>query len=220
MNEIPYEIVRSDRKSIALVIDSEANLIVRAPRKAKESDIADFVAKKKRWIADKQHQVSVFGEKHSPVVFESGESLLYLGNTYTILKDTVTDIQFSSTNILIPDRCTKADVIAWLKGEAETVLTERVTRYAGIMGVTYSSVKLSEAKARWGSCSTKDNLNFAWRLIMCPMAVLDYVVVHELSHIAYKNHSPGFWARVKTVLPNYKEQQDWLKVNRKLMEII
>ena len=55
---------------------------------------------------------------------------------------------------------------------------------------------------------------------MCPMAVIDYVVVHELSHIDYKNHSPVFWARVKTVLPNYKEQQDWLKVNRKILEII
>ena len=69
MNKISYKIVRSDRKSIALIIDSEANLIVRAPHKAKESDIANFVKKKKRWIADKQHQVSVFGAKHSPVEF-------------------------------------------------------------------------------------------------------------------------------------------------------
>ncbi len=220
MNDIPYEVVRSNRKSIALVIDSEANLIVRAPQNVKNSDIADFVEKKKRWITDKQYQVSAFGEKHSPVVIESGECLLYLGSTYTILKDSIPDIQFSSANIIIPDRYVKTDVVAWLKGEAEKVLSERASQYASMMGVTYSSVKLSEAKARWGSCSAKNNLNFAWRLIMCPMAVIDYVVVHELSHIAYKNHSPGFWARVKTVLPNYKEQQDWLKVNRKLMEII
>jgi predicted metal-dependent hydrolase len=217
---IPYKLVRSDRKSIALVIDSEANLVVRAPQRAKESDIADFVKKKKRWIADKQHQVSVFGEKHSPVIVESGESLLYLGDTYTILKDAVPDIRFSSTNILIPDGYTKTDVVAWLKSEAEKALTERVSRYAGMMGVVYSSVNLSEAKARWGSCGAKDTLNFAWRLIMCPITVIDYVVVHELSHIAYRNHSAQFWARVKTVLPNYREQQDWLKINRKLMEII
>lgn len=220
MNEISYEIVRTDRKSIALVIDSEANLIVRAPHKAKESDIADFVEKKKRWIADKQHQVSVFGEKHSPVCIETGESLLYLGNTYTILKDAITDVQLSSSDILIPEGYTKADIITWLKEEASKVLMERVARYASVMGVSYASVKLSDAKARWGSCSSKNNLNFAWRLIMCPIAVIDYVVVHELSHIDYKNHSPVFWARVKTVLPNYKEQQDWLKVNRKILEII
>lgn len=220
MNTVPYKIIRSNRKSIALVIDSEANLIVRAPQYAKEDDIADFVEKKRRWIADKQYQVSVFGEKHSPVIFESGESILFLGNTYTILKDDVSDIQFSSTYILIPNEYLKDDVIAWLKGEAEKILTERVSRYASIMGVSYSSIKLSEAKARWGSCGSKNNLNFAWRLIMCPIAVIDYVIVHELSHITYKNHSSAFWARVKTVLPNYKEQQDWLKINRKLMEII
>lgn len=220
MNEIPYKVVRSDRKSIGLVIDSEANLVVRAPRNVKERDITDFVEKKKRWIADKQHQVSVFGEKHSPVVFANGESILYLGDTYTILRGAVPSIQFSSANLLIPEGFEKADVLAWMKGEAEKVLIERVCRFAELTGVTYSSIKLSEAKARWGSCSAKGNLNFAWRLIMCPMAVIDYVVVHELSHIAYKNHSPGFWARIKTVLPSYKEQQDWLEINRRLMEIM
>jgi predicted metal-dependent hydrolase len=217
---IPYKLVRSDRKSIALVIDSEANLVVRAPQRAKESDIVDFVKKKKRWIADKQHQVSVFGEKHSPVIVESGESLLYLGDTYTILKEVVSEVRFSSTNILIPNEYTTADVAAWLKSEAKKMLTERVSRYAGMMGVVYASVNLSEAKARWGSCGAKATLNFAWRLIMCPIAVIDYVVVHELSHIAYRNHNAQFWARVKTVLPNYREQQDWLKINRKLMKII
>ena len=220
MNEKPYKIIRSERKSIALVIDSEANLVVRAPHRVKDSDIENFVDKKKRWITDKQHQISTFNEKHSPVLIESGESLLYLGNTYTILRDNITDIQFSSTNILIPNGYSKTNVIEWLKTEAEKILTERVERYSSVMGVKYSSIKLSEAKARWGSCSVKNNLNFAWRLIMCPIAVIDYIVVHELSHITYKNHSSGFWARVKTVLPNYKEQPDWLKVNRKLMEII
>ena len=104
--------------------------------------------------------------------------------------------------------------------EALRIITERVNNYAGIMSVTPGTIKLSEAKARWGSCSAKNNLNFAWRLIMCPLSVIDYVVVHELSHITYKNHSPAFWARVKAVLPNYEDDQDWLKVNKKLMEIL
>lgn len=92
--------------------------------------------------------------------------------------------------------------------------------YSNVMGVTPGIIKLSEAKARWGSCSTKNNLNFAWRLVMCPLSVIDYVVVHELSHITYKNHSPAFWARVKTVLPTYEDAQEWLRINKKLMEII
>lgn len=220
MNSIPYKVIRSDRKSIALVIDNEANLVIRAPHNTKDKEIADFVDKKRHWIIDKQHQVSVFGEKHSPLLIETGESILYLGDTYTLLRDDVSEIKISSTNILIPENYNKENVVTWMKNEASKLLNERVAKYAGLMGITYESVKMSEAKARWGSCSVKNNLNFAWRLIMCPIAVIDYVVVHELSHVTYKNHSPAFWARVKTVLPHYKEQQDWLKVNRKLMEIV
>jgi len=220
MANIVYNVVRSNRKSIALVIDSKANLIIRAPKNAKDDDIAHFVEKKKRWITEKQHKISVFSEEHSPVKIETGESLIYLGNTYAMLKDNVSEIQLSSANILIPNEYSKTEVITWLKSEAKKVLLERVSSYASLMGVDYSAIKITEAKTRWGSCSSKGNLNFAWRLILCPVPVIDYVVVHELSHIAYKNHSSGFWARVKTVLPNYQEQQNWLKLNQRLMDII
>ena len=220
MNEIPYAIIRSDRKSIALVIDSGANLIVRAPYHTKDRDIANLVNKKRKWISEKQHHVKTFGEKHSTVKIKTGESLLFLGNTYTILSDDVPGVQISNTNILIPNGWSLPEVLEWLKNEAQIILTERVELYSSKMGVTHTGLKLSEAKARWGSCSAKNSLNFAWRLVMCPLAVIDYVVVHELSHITYKNHNAGFWARVKTVLPDFKEQQAWLKINRKLMEII
>ena len=220
MQEIAYQVVRSNRKSVALVIDNEANLIVRAPLHMQDSVIDEFVQKKKRWISEKQQQVSVFGEKHPPVVVETGESLMYLGSTYAIIKDAVDGVQIAGNELIVPNEYGIEEMTAWMKSKALRIITERVSNYAGIMGVTPGDIKLSDAKARWGSCSTKNNLNFAWRLIMCPLSVIDYVVVHELSHITYKNHSPAFWARVKTVLPNYEDDQDWLKVNKKLMEII
>lgn len=220
MQEIAYQVVRSNRKSMALVIDNEANLIVRAPLQIPESAIDEFVRKKRRWINEKKQQVAIFGEKHPPVVVETGESLMYLGNTYAIIKDTVETVQISGNELIIPNRYGLNEIITWLKDEAFRFISERVSNYANIMGVTPGEINLSEAKARWGSCSTKNNLNFAWRLIMCPLSVIDYVVVHELSHITYKNHSFAFWARIKTVLPNYEDAQDWLRVNKKLMEII
>ena len=219
MQDIPYQVVRSNRKSVALVIDNEANLIVRAPLQMQDSTIDEFVCKKKRWINEKQRQVEIFGEKHPPLIIETGESLIYLGSTYAIIKDAIDSVQISGNEILVPDKYGIDDMISWLKAEALRVITERVNNYSGIMGVAPGEIKLSDAKARWGSCSTKDNLNFVWRLIMCPLSVIDYVVVHELSHITYKNHSPAFWARVKTVLPTYEDDQEWLKENRKLMEI-
>lgn len=220
MQEIAYQVVRSNRKSVALVIDNEANLIVRAPALMPDTVIDDFVRKKRRWINEKQQQVAVFGEKHPPVVVETGESIMYLGSNYAIIKDSVDMVEVSGSELIVPENYDVDALTAWLKEQAIQIISERVALYANIMGVTPGTIKLSEAKARWGSCSTKNNLNFAWRLIMCPLSVIDYVVVHELSHITYKNHSPAFWARVKTVLPTYEDNQEWLKVNKKLMEII
>jgi predicted metal-dependent hydrolase len=149
-----------------------------------------------------------------------GETVLYLGNSYTIQRGEYEHVSIDSTFLQVPREYVIVDIIAWLKEEALRVVTERTVFYADLIGVKFSAIKLSEAKSRWGSCSAKNNLNFAWRLIMCPVAAIDYIVVHELSHIKYKNHGAEFWARVKTVLPNYKEQQDWLKSSRNLMEII
>ena len=220
MQETIYQVVRSNRKSVALVIDNEANIIVRAPNLMPDAMIAEYVQKKKRWINEKQHQVMVFSENHSPIVVKTGENIMYLGSNYAMIKDIVDVVEVSGNELLIPEEYDIDDMMVWLKDQAIQTITERVAIYSNIMGVTPEAVKLSEAKARWGSCSKKNNLNFAWRLIMCPLFVIDYVVVHELSHIIYKNHSAAFWARVKTVLPNYKEAQDWLKVNNKIMEII
>ena len=220
MKDIAYQVVRSNRKSVALVIDNEANLIVRAPVQIPDALIGEVVHKKRQWINEKQKQVEVFGEKPPPVVVETGESIMYLGSSYAIIKDAIDSVEVSGNELLIPESFGADALTGWLKEQAMQIISERVALYANVMGVTPGMVKLSEAKARWGSCSAKNNLNFAWRLIMCPLSVIDYVVVHELSHITYKNHSLAFWARVKTVLPNYRDDQDWLKINKKLMEII
>ena len=220
MHETSYKIVRSKRKSVALVIDNEANLIVKAPLQMEDSTIEELVCKKRRWINEKQRQISAFGEKYSPVVVDTGESLMYLGNSYTIIKSDTLSISLSGHELIIPNEYGMDDLIHWLKDEALYVISERVSRYSGMMGITHGDVRLSDAKRRWGSCSSKNHLNFAWRLIMCPLSAIDYVVVHELSHIIYKNHSPSFWANVKTILPTYEEEQEWLRINKKLMEVI
>lgn len=220
MSAIPYAVTRSDRKSVAIVIDTDGQVMVRAPKKMADRDIDAFVGSKKMWIRNKQEQIAAISEKHEPLTADDGDSILYLGHSYVISKEAVSDISIAGDTLVVPLVSSIDDISAWLKVEAGKVIEERVARFANIMGVTYASVKMSEAKSRWGSCSAKNSLNFAWRLILAPLGIIDYVVVHELSHITYKDHSPQFWARVKTVLPNYKEQQDWLKANRRLMEII
>ena len=106
-----------------------------------------------------------------------------------------------------------------LADEAVKKVPERVRYYAPIVGVTYGRITIRNQKTRWGSCSSKGNLNFNCLLILAPPEVLDYVVVHELCHRKHMNHSKEFWAEVEKVLPNYKEAEAWLKTEgRKLME--
>ena len=100
-----------------------------------------------------------------------------------------------------------------LAKKAAQWIPERVARYAGQMGVSYGRITIRCQRSRWGSCSSKGNLNFNYLLLLAPPEVLDYVVVHELCHRKEMNHSPGFWAEVERVMPDYRIQKQWLKDN-------
>ena len=96
---------------------------------------------------------------------------------------------------------------------ARDIFTRKTEYYARLMGVTYGRISIREQKTRWGSCSAQGNLNFHWKLILMPPAILDYVVVHELAHRIEMNHSPRFWTQVERILPDYRERRRWLKEN-------
>ncbi len=94
---------------------------------------------------------------------------------------------------------------------AMELIPERVRYYADIMGISYGRITIREQKTRWGSCSSKGNLNFNWKLMLMPEGVLDYVVVHELAHRIEMNHSKAFWAVVEQVLPDYRKRKALLR---------
>ena len=96
---------------------------------------------------------------------------------------------------------------------ARDIFTRKTEYYARIMGISYGRIAIREQNTRWGSCSSKGNLNFNWRLILAPEEVLDYVVVHELAHRREMNHSRAFYAVVESVLPDYRRARKWLKEN-------
>ena len=105
-----------------------------------------------------------------------------------------------------------------LAREAATYIPERVSFYASLMDVSYGRITIRNQKSRWGSCSSKGNLNFNCLLMLAPLEIIDYVVVHELCHRREMNHSPLFWTEVENMLPDYKKRRKWLKDNgEKLM---
>ena len=117
------------------------------------------------------------------------------------------EIRLADQNPLSPED------IRLLADQALRELPPRIAAYAGQMGVTYGRVTIRNQKTRWGSCSSKGNLNFNCLLMLTPREVQDYVIVHELSHRKEMNHSPKFWAVVEEVLPDYKKRRNWLREN-------
>lgn len=100
-----------------------------------------------------------------------------------------------------------------LRERAKSVLAQRTAYFARQVGVTYGRITVRDQKTRWGSCSQTGNLNFNFRLILAPLEVLDYVVVHELCHRRQMNHSAQFWQEVAQVLPDYRKRKAWLTEN-------
>lgn len=222
MSILPKEIVRSKRKTIALVVNSDAELIIRAPLYVDYDKIQGFIDLKESWIISKQNQIKILNEKHSKKTYLEGDTLMFLGSNYTIEHSNIDIVKIEKNKILVPDKAInkKEMIIDWYKNQSMNILKERLDYYADLIGVEYKSFNISDAQTRWGSCGAKNTINLSWRLSMCPLSVIDYVVVHELSHINYKNHSKEFWIRVKTVLPNFKDQQTWLEQNKMLMTVL
>ena len=96
---------------------------------------------------------------------------------------------------------------------AKRYIYERVEYYIDMIGGHYSSIRIGDQKTRWGSCSNNGTLSFSWRLMLAPPRVLDYVVIHEICHLTYMDHSKNFWDLVSVYDPDYKEHRKWLKEN-------
>lgn len=171
MEKLTYQIVRSWRRTIALVVLPDGTLEVRCPMGMPESQVQHFVESKQSWV---RKQLA----RQIPLQAALSEREL-----------------------------------AELTEQTRKTVTSRAAYFAPIMGVDYGRISIRKQKTRWGSCSSKGNLNFNCLLALVPAEVLDYVVVHELCHRKEMNHSPRFWAQVAKLIPDYKEKRKWLKDN-------
>ncbi len=117
--------------------------------------------------------------------------------------------------LLSSSHLVKTRVKKWFLNEIIRYLDDKVLSYAKIVGVVNSlvSIEVKDYKTRWGSCCPDGRLQFNWRLVMMPMPVVDYVIIHELCHLIHPNHSKHFWAEVSLYCPNFKQHKQWLKQN-------
>ena len=212
-----YVLKRSKRKTIAIHIIGGA-VEVRAPLKMPGRDIDSYVESKKQWIMGKLPRSCEQAEKKKAFNLDYGDKIALLGDEYAITaRDGEFLVGFDGEVFYMPPGLNTAQIkyccVKIYRNMAKKYLPWRVDAYAGQgqMCVKPTAVKISNAKKRWGSCSSKRSLNFSWRLMMADEDVADYVVVHELAHMLEMNHSKMFWDIVEEILPDYREREKRLR---------
>jgi len=212
-----FDIIRSRRKTIAVEITKEGGVLVRAPLKLARREVLAFVKQNRAWIARKLAQARVRQEERTPRRFLEGENFPFLGEQHRLRYVAGGEYlrKLNGEFLLGADLSSRAGDLfrTWYRARAREILEDRVAHFALRMGLTCRSVRITDAKERWGSCNAAGSLNFAWRLVMAPPPVIDYVIVHELAHLVEMNHSRRFWERLGRILPDYAKRRRWLREN-------
>lgn len=227
-----YEIIRRKKKNISITITPDAKVKITAPFHANDAVIHDIAYKKAKWIISKLKMVKESSSRPVDKLYCDGEKVLYLGESCSLkviklhrhkgsinLKDKCIEVIVSeSVDFKDQQNVVKEMLIMWYKKEADKVLKERTAIYSERLNLYPKCIRIKEQKTIWGSCSSLSNINYNWRLIMAPISVIDYIVVHELCHLVHRDHSSRFWGLVEQTIPDYKKEKEWLKNNgRSLM---
>lgn len=219
--EISIKIIRKNRKTISIKILSRTEIIISAPLFINDEKIKEVIKSKENWITEKLKAIQV--EEKT----DFREGILFLGISYSVIIHNVKHNSLklifdkNNFNVYVPENLTEEDrhanikglFIKWYIDNARKIFQDKVKFYSNILKVTPKRIAIKDQKSRWGSCSSKGNINLNYRLVMAPMEVMDYVIVHELCHLIHLNHSKEFWALVKEVFPNYLKCKEWLKIN-------
>ena len=222
---VGYEVKRSQRRTIGFSVGAEG-LAVSAPRWVPLYEIDRAVQAKSGWIVKKLHETRErsMRQEAARIVWKNGATLPFLGQPVTLRVDplcTHTALGqaapggLQSLHIAVPDSATpeqiRSAVRGWLRLQAVALFTERLNHFMPHIGVRWRKLSLSGAATRWGSCSASGAIRLNWRLLHFSLPVIDYVVVHELSHLRVMDHSARFWAIVREALPNYAALRQQLK---------
>jgi predicted metal-dependent hydrolase len=232
--EISYKVIYSKnrKRSLLIKIDDSGDVLVYVPHRTKQSAIDKFIDSKRSWILKKSMLVKKRNENR--FCFISEKKFLYLGNEYELVVSPSKLLtsggfcEFDGVNKLIinlPEKnAQKNDFVLklirdWYIEKSNNILAKKTEHYAKLHGFPIESVSAKEQKTMWGCCDSKNNIRYNWRIIMANEKLIDYLVVHELSHTIHKNHSKDFWNLVESILPEHKSLRKELKSMNYLLKM-
>ncbi len=224
--DIAYTLKTSDRKTASIYIERDGQVSVLAPKSLTKTDVEKLLESKRRWIYRNLAEWQDMNATRIRRQFVSGEGFLYLGRSYRLklvedqsepllLKDGCFCLQSDDGELHRPDVAFRS----FYKAKGQKWIAGRVAHFADRMGVQSTGVRILELKNRWASCTPEGRLNFHWKCMMAPVTVIDYIVVHELAHLRFMNHTQAFWNQVDKVLPDYRDRKEWLRVNGAGMDL-
>ena len=229
---IEYKVVRSRRKTLSLQV-SYGQVLVRAPYGVDDKFINTLIEKKSAWLKAKIAQQSQVDDFCCD--FSQGSTLFLFGQLVTLDITFAKQAQTLLTNdinnkqiliIVLAERnqkklnnkvllaaAVKKHIEKYFKQQAEDIIPVKVATYSQLTSLTPVSIKIRQYRSRWGSCNSRGELSFNYLLMMLPIDVINYVVVHELCHLLEHNHSKEYWRHVSNNFQSYKECRNWLKMN-------
>ena len=207
---------KKKRKTASIYIERDGAVSVYVPDHLSDDEVNALVAARKYQIYKNLAKWQLLNETRIEREAVNGESFLYLGRNYYLqFSEEVKTIELRDDRFLVAEgkREKLADLFKeFYRERGKEYLPERVTYFADKMGLTPEAVTVLELKNRWASCSVKrSKLNFHWKVMMAPLTVIDYLIVHELAHLKFTKHDAPFWNEVDKVLPDYVKQKEWLK---------
>ncbi len=212
------KIKRTSRKRTISLEVKEGYVQVLVPNVLSEKEIERIIDKKTKWIRSK-----LLLQKSKPIYkakeFISGELFLYLGKNYRlkIIESKLAAVKLRENTIYVfkrnKGRSVHGLLVNWYKAQALKLFEKKINEFSKIMRVNPKSISTKTYSKRWGSCSSKGDISFNWRILMAPNTIIDYVVIHELCHLIHHDHSPRYWRTVKSFCPDYKEKAEWLRNN-------
>ncbi len=220
---IRFEIKYKNRTSIGIAIDSYGSIEILAPKGTADEKVLQLLEEKWDLIQQKikEMQDRLLGSQKKN--YEYGENFLYLGETYPI--QIFQDVNITKEHVVFKEeklhiyvkQLEDEKIIQALKRfyyqQCKALVEKSIFSYQSNFKTKPRSFRISDSKTTWGTCDSKQQLTFNWRLAMAPQEVIDYVVVHEMCHMVHLNHDRSFWRLVGKIIPDYKEKENWLTLS-------